>query len=59
MKKLLASQFLNKGAVLKAVKYEDSDTNVQDLIKETNKKQSEVLKLKEINQEILNMVVQL
>ena len=59
MKKLLASQFLIKGAVLKAVKYEDSDTNVQDLIKETNKKQSEVLKLKEINQEILNMVVQL
>jgi hypothetical protein len=59
MSKLQVSQILVKDAKLTVVKLEQSDTNVTKLIEETKQKQAEVLKLKEVDQDRLRMVVQL
>ena len=57
MDKLQISEILVKGARLEAVKL--NETNVAGLINETKQLQAEVLKLKEVDQEMLRMVVQL
>jgi hypothetical protein len=57
MDKLQISEILVKGAKLEAVKL--NEKNVAQLIDETKQKQAEVLKLKEVDQESLKMVVQL
>jgi hypothetical protein len=57
MDKLQISQILVKDAKLEVIKL--SEKNVAQLIDETKQKQAEVLKLKEIDQESLKMVVQL
>lgn len=59
MEKLQVTQILVKDAKLTAVKLSESSTTVTKLIDETKQKQAEVLKLKEVNQERLRMVVQL
>jgi hypothetical protein len=57
MDKLQISEILVKDAKLEAVKL--NEINVAHLIDETKQKQAEVLKLKEVDQESLKMVVQL
>jgi hypothetical protein len=57
MNKLQISQILVKDAKLEVIKL--NEKNVAQLIDETKQKQAEVLKLKEIDQESLNTVVQL
>jgi hypothetical protein len=57
MDKLQISEILVKDAKLEAVKL--NEKNVAKLIDETKQKQAEVLKLKEVDQERLRMVVQL
>ena len=59
MEKLQAKDILIKDANLKAVRFNDSNITIIKLIEETNQKQADVLKLKEIDQEKLNMVIQL
>lgn len=59
MEKLHVTQILVKGAKLKAVKLSDANSTVIKFINATKQKQSEVLKLKEVDQERLRMVVQL
>ncbi len=58
MEKITLSQILIKGAKLQVEKL-SVNTSISKLIDDTRKKQEEVLKLKEINQENLRMVVQL
>jgi hypothetical protein len=57
MDKLQISQILVKDAKLEVIKL--IEKNVAQLINETKQKQAEVLKLKEVDQESLKMVVQL
>jgi hypothetical protein len=57
MDKLQISQILVKDAKLEVIKL--IEQNVAQLIDETRQKQAEVLKLKEVDQESLKMVVQL
>lgn len=57
MNKLQISQILVKDAKLEVIKL--IEKNVAQLINETKQKQAEVLKLKEVDQESLKMVVQL
>ena len=57
MNKLQISQILVKDAKLEVIKL--NEKNVAQLIDETKQKQAEILKLKEIDQESLNMFVQL
>jgi hypothetical protein len=57
--KLQASSILVKNAKLFAVKLSETDLAVTKLIDETKQRQTEVLKLKEVDQESLRMVVQL
>lgn len=57
MEKLKADQILVKDAKLTAVKLDEKDAS--KLIDATKLKQAETLKLKEVNQERLRMVVQL
>lgn len=59
MEKLLVTQILVKNAKLTAVKLNETSITVTKLIDETKQKQAEVLKLKEVDQERLRMVVQL
>ncbi len=59
MEKLQVNQILVKDAKLSAVKLNESNVTVTNLINETKQKQAEVLKLKEFDQERLRMVVQL
>jgi hypothetical protein len=59
MEKLQVNQILVKDAKLSAVKLNESNVTVTNLINETKQKQAEVLKLKEVDQERLRMVVQL
>ncbi|OBQ14485.1 MAG: hypothetical protein AN482_01850 [Anabaena sp. LE011-02] len=59
MEKLTLAQILIKDATLQVLKLSNTDPSVSKLIDETRKKQEEILKLKEINQENLRMVVQL
>ncbi|MGV8135462.1 MAG: hypothetical protein AB2L20_09630 [Mangrovibacterium sp.] len=59
MKKSLLSQILISGTELSATKLDKNDQRVIKFIKNTKKKQEEVLKLKNIDQESLQMVVQL
>ena len=59
MEKLQTFQILVKDAKLMAVKLSETDTTVTKLIDKTKQKQAEVLKLKEVDQERLRMVVQL
>jgi len=58
MEKLQISQFLVPGAEIKAVKLRQS-TAVKQAIEETIKQQAEILKLKNVDQETLKLVVQL
>ena len=58
MEKITLSQILIKGAKLQVEKL-NVNPSIAKLIDDTRKKQEEVLKLKEINQENLRMVVQL
>jgi len=57
MDKLQISEILVEGAKLEAIKL--NEKNVAQLIDEIKQKQAEVLKLKEVDQESLKMVVQL
>ena len=59
MSKLQASQILVKDAKITVVKLRQADATVTKLIEETKQKQAEVLKLKEVDQDRLRMVVQL
>ena len=59
MEKITLSHLLIKGAKLQVEKLSGKNPSIAKLIDETRKKQEEVLKLKEINQENLRMVVQL
>ncbi len=59
MEKLHVTQILVKNAKLTAVKLNETSITVTKLIDETKQKQAEVLKLKEVDQERLRMVVQL
>lgn len=59
MEKLQINQILVKDAKLSAVKLNETNTTVTNLINETKQKQVEVLKLKEVDQERLRMIVQL
>jgi len=59
MEKLQVHQILVKDAKLAAVKLNETNVIVTNLINETKQKQVEVLKLKEVDQERLRMVVQL
>lgn len=59
MEKLEVSQILVSGAELSAEKLNEKNQTVTKLIDETKQKQAEILKLKEVDQERLRMVVQL
>ena len=59
MAKIEISHILVRDAKLSADKLNDKSQAVAKLIDETKKKQAEVLKLKEVDQERLRMVVQL
>ncbi len=52
-------QFLNEVAEREAVRLTGANIEVVELIDETVKKQEETLKLKEVDQERLRMIVQL
>ncbi len=58
MKKLNRNQILKKGSKLSSNKLNDNP-KIQRLIKETKEKQENVLKLKEVDREHLELVVQL
>ncbi|MBK9984476.1 MAG: hypothetical protein IPP15_19265 [Saprospiraceae bacterium] len=58
MHKITASQILVEGAQL-TVTHLTNDVDTLKLIDETKQKQAEVLKLKEVDQDRLRMVVQL
>lgn len=58
MGKLQVSQILVKGAKLSAVKLNETNVNVTNLINKIKQKQAEVLKLKEVNQEKLYVIIQ-
>jgi len=59
MEKIKVTQILVKDAKLTAIRLSDSNPSVTKLISETKQKQADVLKLKEVDQERLKMVVQL
>ena len=59
MGKLQVTQILVANAKLSAVKLSESDPTITKLITDTKQKQADVLKLKEVDQERLRMVVQL
>jgi hypothetical protein len=59
MEKLQVTHILVKNAKVVAVKLSETNAAVTNMINETQKKQVEVLKLKEVDQERLRMVVQL
>jgi hypothetical protein len=59
MKKINASQILEKRAKLEAIKLDKEDTGLKKLIEDTKQKQLQLLKLKEVDEERLKMVVQL
>lgn len=59
MEKIKITQILMENAKLTAVKLSTTDKNVEKLISDTKQKQADVLKLKEVDQERLKMVVQL
>jgi hypothetical protein len=59
MEKLNVAQILVKDVKLTAVKLNEENVDVKNLIDETKKKQAEILKLKEVDQERLRMVVKL
>lgn len=59
MKKVKLSSILVKNGVLRAVKLDERDAEVTKLIEETTQQQETVLKLKEVSQDKLRMVVQL
>lgn len=59
MAKLQASQILVKDAKLTVEKISEKNPSVTKLIDETKQRQSEVLKLKDLDQDKLRIVVQL
>lgn len=59
MVKLTLSSILVKNAELKSHSINAEDKKASEFIQETKRKQEEILKLKEVNQENLRMVVQL
>jgi len=59
MEKLQVTQILVKDAKLFAEKLNVTNDNITKLINDTKQRQTEVLKLKEVDQERLRMVVQL
>ncbi len=59
MEKLHATNILVKNAKLAAVKLNEANVAATKLIDKTKQKQTEILKLKEVDQEKLRMVVQL
>ena len=59
MERLTLSHVLVKDAKIEVKTISKSNEAVSKYIDETRKKQQEILKLKEINQESLKMVVQL
>jgi hypothetical protein len=60
MEKIQATQILVKDANLRAVRFDDNkEVQVIEKIRETNQKQADVLKLKEVSPERLNLVVRL
>lgn len=59
MERLTLSHVLVKDAKIEVKAISKSNEEVSKYIDETRKKQEEILKLKEINQESLKMVVQL
>lgn len=59
MQKLQSSQILIKNARLTAEKLSEKNPIITKLIEDIKNKQAEVLKLKEVDQDRLRMVVQL
>lgn len=59
MKKLHADNILVENAKLEAVKLSETNATTSKLIDDTKQKQAEILKLKEVDEERLRMVVQL
>lgn len=59
MKKISGSQILVQNADLRATRLAVSDLGINKIITETKEKQAEVLKLKDVDQKTLRMVVQL
>lgn len=59
MEKIQVAQILVQNAKLVAVKLNEANAAVTKMIDDTKKKQAEVLKLKEVDQASLRMVVQL
>lgn len=59
MEKLQLSQILNKDSSLSANKLDDSDEKILSFIKHTKQEQEKLLKLKNIDEDSLKMVVQL
>ena len=59
MGKLQVTQILVENAKLSAVKLSETNPTILKMISETKQKQANVLKLKEVDQERLRMVVQL
>lgn len=59
MEKLKATSILVKGAKIKAVKLDENSQSVKQIIEETQLRQTSILKLKEVDQTRLKMVVQL
>lgn len=59
MEKLQLENILVKDANLQAFRVKDTDLEVKRLFEQTKENQAKVLKLKEVDQERLRMVVQL
>lgn len=59
MEKLQLSQILVKNTSLYATRLDDKSEKVMNFIRVTKQKQEEILKLKNIDQDKLKMVVQL
>lgn len=59
MEKIRVTHILVKNAKLVAVRLNETNEAVANMIHETKKKQVEILKLKEVDQDRLRMVVQL
>lgn len=59
MEKLQASQILIKGAKLTPVKLDESDETIKELMNETRRRQDDIIKLKEVDEDRLRMIIKL
>ena len=59
MATLTLSDILKPGAVISPVKFDVDDDKIKKIVENVNKKQDELLRLKEVDKERLKLVVQL